>query len=154
MLLQSAQTLASVLPDAIVVINKNLIPFTTQLTALGMQVVLNANAEQGIGSSIACAVEASQHATGWLIALADMPFIQTDTVALLVEKLQAGAGIVAPVKDGQRGHPVGFSHHFRDDLLALNEDVGARDIIKKHQDKLELITVSDEGVLKDIDYQH
>lgn len=154
MLLQSAQTLASVLPGAIVVINTTLLPYTTQLETMGLQVEVNAHAEQGIGSSIACAVAASQNAAGWLIALADMPYIQTDTVALLVEKLQAGAGIVAPVYDGQRGHPVGFSHHFRDDLMALREDVGARDIIKKHQDKLELVTVSDAGVLKDIDYQH
>ncbi len=154
MLLQSAQTLTSVLPGAIVVINTTLISYTTQLETMGLQVVVNAHAEQGIGSSIACAVAASRDAPGWLIALADMPYIEADTVRMLVEKMQAGAEIVAPVYKGQRGHPVGFSQHFRDELLALHEDIGARDIIKKHQDRLELVTVSDAGVIKDIDYQN
>lgn len=153
MLLQSAQTLVSVLPGAIVVINSTLLSYTTQLETMGLQVVVNAHAEQGIGSSIACAVAASRDAPGWLIALADMPYIETNTVRMLVEKMQVGTEIVAPVYKGKRGHPVGFSQHFRDELLALREDVGAREIIKKHQDRLELVTVNDAGVIKDIDYQ-
>jgi len=156
MLIVSAKTLVSVLPGAIVVINHELVPYTTQLEALGLKVVTNENSETGMGSSISCGVRASEtlgeHTSGWLIALADMPYIKPETISLLAEKMRDGADIVAPVFEQQRGHPVGFSHRYLSELIALSEDIGARNIINTHQDNLELVTVSDEGVIKDIDY--
>jgi len=152
MLFVSAQTLASVLPGAIVVINQELTPYATRLEEMGLQVIINEDSETGIGSSISCGVRASENGAGWLIALADMPYIKPETISVLAEKIRDGADIVAPVFEQQRGHPVGFSHRYLSELTVLSEDIGARNIISKHQDKLELVTVSDEGVLKDIDY--
>lgn len=160
MLIASAQTLASVLPGSIVVINQELMPHTAQLEALGLKVVINENYEKGMGSSISCGVRASEndsehipeHKRAWLISLADMPYIKPETILLLAEKMRDGADIVAPVFEQQRGHPVGFSRRYLDELTALDEDVGARNIINNHQDNIELVPVSDEGVLKDIDY--
>lgn len=156
MLIASAQTLASVLPGTIVVINQELAPYTIQLEALGLKVVINENYETGIGSSISCGIRASENAheyiSGWLIALADMPYIKPETILLLAEKIRDGAAIVAPVFEQQRGHPVGFSHRYLSELIVLSEDIGARNIIDNHQDNLELVTVSDDGVIKDIDY--
>jgi molybdenum cofactor cytidylyltransferase len=151
MLLVTAGKLASVLPGSIIVINEQLNPFTTELEQLGLRVVVNEQAEQGMGSSIACGVGASQQASGWLIMLADMPYIKTETITLLVTRLEHGANIVAPVYDKQRGHPVGFDQCYKDELLALDQDTGARQVIKKHQDKLELVTVDDTGVIIDVD---
>ena len=118
-----------------------------------MRVVINGQAEQGIGSSIACGVKASQDATGWLIALADMPYIQSATVAQLANRLTDGAAIIAPLFEQQRGHPVGFDRVYKDELLALNEDVGARDVIARHRSHLELLPTDDAGVITDIDYK-
>ncbi len=154
MLFSSAQTLASVLPDSLVVISPALVAHTSQLDAFGLNVVVNYEAEQGIGSSIACGVNASNNASGWLVALADMPYIKTQTISLLADEMQHGADIVAPVYEGQRGHPVGFSHRYYDELSALSEDIGARDIINTHQDSLTLLPVQDAGVVKDIDHRH
>lgn len=152
MLFTSAALLKSILPNVIVVINEALTDYSAQLQSMGLQVVINTEAKQGIGNSIACGVTASKDAASWLIALADMPYIQADTVSLLVEKLQAGADIVAPVFDGQRGHPVGFHQRYAQELMQLKGDVGARSIIKRQIDMLSLVEVDDDGVLKDIDY--
>ena len=152
MLLITAQKLASVLPHSIVVINSALKTFTTQLEQLGLRVVINEQAEQGMGSSIACGVKASKDASGWLITLADMPYIKTDTLTLLANKLTEGTDIIAPQFKQQRGHPVGFSCAYVDELLALNKDIGAKDIIKKNKQQLELVLTDDEGVVRDIDY--
>ncbi len=152
MLISSAQTLIKALPDTIVVINRDLVPYTTQLEALGLQVIVNEFSEAGIGSSISTGVRASENAEGWLIVLADMPYIKPETIILLAEKMRDGAEIVAPVFEQQRGHPVGFSHRYLGELTALSEDIGARNIINHHQDKLELVTVDDDGIIKDIDY--
>ena len=152
MLLITAQKLASVLPHSIVVINSTLKTFTTQLEQLGLRVVINEQADQGMGSSIACGVKASKDANGWLITLADMPYIKTDTLTLLSEKLTEGSDIIAPQFKQRRGHPVGFSCAYVDELLALNEDIGAKDIIKRNKEQLELVLTDDEGVVRDIDY--
>ena len=70
---------------------------------------------------------------------------------LLADKLKQGATMVAPVFDQQRGHPVGFSQRYKNELLALNEDMGARQVLKNHQSELELISTNDEGILIDVD---
>ena len=151
MLLVSAQKLASVLPGSIVVISRELIPYTDQLEQLGLRVVVNEHAERGMGSSIACGVRASQDAPGWLIALADMPYLKTETIALLADKLGSGADIVAPVIENRRGHPVGFNQRYINELLALDDDVGARHVIAKHKNELELVPTDDTGVTVDVD---
>ena len=161
MLLVSAQKLASVLPGSIVVISQELIPYTDQLEQLkrlkemGLRVVVNEHADRGMGSSIACGVRASEDARGWLIALADMPYIKTETISLLADKLANGAEIVAPVigyrGEQRRGHPVGFKQHYKDELLALDDDVGARHVIANHLSELELVPTVDAGVTADVD---
>ncbi len=156
MLFASAQTLVSVISKVVVVINPGLTQFTPQLEELGLTVVVNEHFETGMGSSIACGVRASENVpgfnSGWLIALADMPYIKPETISLLVAKMNDGADIVAPEFEQQRGHPVGFSHRYLSELIGLSDDIGARHIINKHQDNLELVSVIDGGVIKDIDF--
>jgi molybdenum cofactor cytidylyltransferase len=151
MLLVAAQKLVNVLPESITVINQELMPYTDQLEQLGMRVVVNEQANRGMGSSIACGILASQDATGWLIALADMPYLKIETITLLANKLKNGVDMVAPVIKQQRGHPVGFNQRYKDELIALNDDVGARHIIAHYQNQLELISTNDVGVLMDVD---
>ena len=139
------------LPGSIVVINQELQTYASQLEELGLQVIINAHTERGIGSSIACGIRASEDASSWLIALADMPYIKIDTLTQLVDRLEQGSDIVAPIFDGQRGHPVGFSQRYKKELVELDDDVGARHIIEQHQTQLELITTDDAGVIRDID---
>lgn len=151
MLLVAAQKLLTVLPESITVINPELLPYTEQLEQLGMRVVVNEQARRGMGSSIACGVRASQEAPSWLIALADMPYIQTQTIKQLANRLASGAHMVAPLVGQQRGHPVGFARRYGEELMALEGDVGARRVIAGHPDRLELVTTSDRGVLMDVD---
>lgn len=151
MLLVIAKKLVNVLPDSIAVINQDLIPYTKPLEQLGLRVVVNEQAHRGMGNSIARGVQASQDAAGWLIALADMPYIKTETITQLSDRIKDGSDIVAPLFEQQRGHPVGFNKHYKDELLALNDDVGARHIISNHQNQLEFISTRDAGVIADID---
>ena len=152
MLLVSAEKLASVLPGSIVVINEQLTPFTAQLEQMGLRVVVNEQAEQGMGSSIACGVGASRDVSGWLIMLADMPYLKSETIMLLADKLENGVKMVAPIYNKQRGHPVGFNQCYKNELLALNKDTGARQVIKNHVSQLELVPVNDAGVVMDVDH--
>lgn len=117
----------------------------------GCRVVVNARAEEGIGTSIAAGVSASCHDGGWLIALGDMPFIRAVTVTRVLAAMEGSDGIVIPTFEGVRGHPVGFAPAFRASLIALRGDQGARSIVAAHSDRLTLLPVDDAGVLADID---
>ena len=123
------------------------------LESTGCRIVINEHAEQGMGSSIAAGVAASVDATGWLIALGDMPWIRVDTAAAIVDALResSGAKIVVPVFGGQRGHPVGFTVDYGRRLQALTGDSGARGIIQSDANFVEEVVVDDAGIIADVD---
>jgi len=60
--------------------------------------------------------------------------------------------MVAPVYQGQRGHPVGFSARWQQPLQELSGDKGARNLLADYPGELELLTTEDAGILKDIDH--
>ncbi len=109
------------------------------------------NAAEGMGVSLAEGVRAAADAHGWVVALADMPYLRPETVRVIARALSEGAVIAAPSYRGQRGHPVGFARRFLDELSSLRGDAGAREIIKGHPDWITLYDVDDPGVLRDID---
>lgn len=121
------------------------------LQTAGIETRINEEADRGMGYSIACGVRASNHSDGWCILPADMPTITVETVAQVTEALRKGAAIAAPYFRGNRGHPVGFSSAFADQLLALDGDVGARNILLRHSEGLVRIETDDKGILLDID---
>jgi len=112
----------------------------------GAVLVPCSEARLGMGHSLACGVRASADADGWLIALADMPFVQPASVAAVAGALVAGAGIVVPSVGGRRGHPVGFAADFREALLDSCGDQGARGLLRAHADRIVDIPVADAGV--------
>jgi len=148
----SARNLAAALPDTLAVIRSNA-QLESVLRAAGCHVVVCENADEGMGVSLACAVRASAEASGWIVALADMPFIQPSTITAIADPVTRGAAVAAPVYRGQRGHPVCFSRSLRDELLSLKGDEGARRIFQRHGRPQNLVEVDDPGVLRDIDVQ-
>ena len=115
------------------------------------RIVINDQAAQGIGTSIAVAVASASDASGWVIALGDMPFVRRETVIEIVAALRGGAYIALPTMDGKRGHPVGFSARYRYRLQALTGDTGAREIINADANFVEAVSVADPGIFLDID---
>jgi molybdenum cofactor cytidylyltransferase len=150
----AGRALLQAVPNSIVIVRPGDQALIEAFTAIGLQVMENPLADEGMGTSLAAGVAALAGAAGWLIALADMPWLQSVTIAALADRLNNGASMVAPVYRGQRGHPVGFSSRWQKALQALSGDCGARGLITAHADELELISTEDAGVLQDIDYQH
>jgi molybdenum cofactor cytidylyltransferase len=147
----AARNLDDALPDCIAVLRPGDEILASLLAAEGLRIVVNPDADHGMGTSLARGIAAGD-ADGWVIALADMPAIRPATVAAVAAALAAGAPLAAPVYRGQRGHPIGFARRFRDALTALTGDRGGRDILAQHAQELRLIEVDDPGVLLDIDH--
>ena len=147
----AARHLIDALPDSVAVLRPGDEILASLLAAEGLRIVVNPDADHGMGTSLARGVAACD-AGGWVIALADMPAIQPASISAVAEALAAGAPLAAPVYHGQRGHPIGFARRFREALMSLAGDRGGRDILAQHAQELRLIDVDDAGVLIDIDH--
>jgi molybdenum cofactor cytidylyltransferase len=117
-------------------------------------VVINPRFAEGMSTSIHEGLRAMHtRAAGILIALADQPFIPPEVIDKLIEGFQAGAkGIVLPVYQGKRGHPVILDRKkYAAELLALQGDVGGKEIVRNHPEDCLEIAIDSKGVLIDID---
>ena len=152
----AGKALIAALPHAIAVVRAENLPLQTTLATLGYQVCTCETTAQEMADSLRQGILAAQtafpDATGFVIALADMPFIQPHTIRQVAGQLQQSA-IVQPVFHGKRGHPVGFSSCFASELLAIKGDQGAREILRAHPEAVMLLSCEDAGILRDIDTQ-
>jgi molybdenum cofactor cytidylyltransferase len=122
------------------------------LGATGCETVLCYASDEGMGHSLAAGVGAAHDAAGWVVALADMPFITTSSHQAVVDGLRAGASLAASEYEGLRGHPVGFDRQWFEQLLNLTGDHGGKPILDAHKQALLLCPVDDPGVLWDVDW--
>lgn len=153
--LAAAQNLVQALPTAVAIVRPENHELAEVLIAAGLQVFTCGEHEQEMADSLAAAVRYSSAFTasdkGFVIALADMPYIRPKTILAVANALTSGASIVVPTYQNQRGHPVGFAAQFRGELEALRGDEGARSILKRHQSEIYTLECDDAGILADID---
>lgn len=139
------RALASGLPAQVVARPDNL-PVLAACAANQVPVTLLASA--GLGDSIAAGVAATPHWQGWLIHLADMPFVGADVFRQVADALRQHP-IVRPSYAQQPGHPVGFSARLRKPLCQLRGDNGARELLQGAA--VHLLPLEHPGVVRDID---
>lgn len=150
----SAQRLAATTDRTVALIRPRHEALHTVLLELGIEVIEVANADAGIGHTLAAGVRATPQSAGWLVALGDMPCVHHDTMRQVAQALRAGAAIAAPFHNGHRGHPVGFAHPWYDALQGLEGDEGARHLLRAHSAAITRIDVNDPGCLFDVDAPH
>ena len=143
--------LLAALPEVLAVVRPDDAALAAALGAAGARIVRCANADEGMGASLACGVAAAADAAGWVVALADMPWILPSTIARVAGAVAGGAPVAAPFHAGKRGHPVGFSAACYAMLAALTGDEGAKAVVAAHADSLARIDVDDAGTLRDVD---
>ena len=148
---QSARHLKKEIPIVVAALRPRSEKLADLLRAEGCEVTICENADEGMGASLACAVRAAGAADGYLVALADMPFVRPSSIAAIRDALASGARIAAPYFRTRRGHPVAISGVFFGQLIALGGDEGARKLLAAHEAELVKVPVGDPGVIRDID---
>ena len=155
--LAAAMHLIQAIPLSIAVLRPENKALAALLSDAGLKVVFCTEQDQEMADSLVMAIRYSvnfeEANDGFVIALADMPYIQTSSISKVATKLGSGASIVIPTYKDQRGHPVGFAAKFRSELENLHGVEGARSIIKRYPDEVQLLPCDDAGILADIDTQ-
>ena len=123
------------------------------LSRYPVRMVHNPDFTEGMAASIRVGVEAAAGEQGYLFALGDMPQITGKTMLKVAEALKSSETIAVPVRDGRRGHPVAIGSAYRDALLALTGDQGARPVLANNAANVVEVTVEDEGIFVDVDTQ-
>ena len=105
----------------------------------------------GMGDSIAAGVKATPGATAWLILPADLPLIQGDTLRTIAHA--PPCAVTVPMYQGQRGHPVRFGLECASELLNLQGNQGAFQVIRAQAatDSIAKVDVDDVGCVLDVD---
>jgi molybdenum cofactor cytidylyltransferase len=153
--LASAKSLIEAIPFSIAVVRPENKALALLLQDAGLKVFFCSEQETEMADSLSAAIKFSaafsESSDGFVIALADMPYINSRTISAVASKLSDGASIVVPTFKDKRGHPVGFSAKFRTDLESLHGDEGARSILKCHPEEVVFLECDDSGILTDID---
>jgi molybdenum cofactor cytidylyltransferase len=113
---------------------------------------VNQDFREGMGSSVKCGIRNSPaDAEAFMILLGDQPLIDVQVIDALIDAYRAvGHGIVIPVYNGRRGHPVIFAAQYRTELLAIG-DQGAREVVNKHSVDIFEVPMDTPHVLSDMD---
>jgi molybdenum cofactor cytidylyltransferase len=116
-------------------------------------IVENDSAADGMGTSIAAGVRHAGDVDGVMVMLGDMPRIRQSTCHELLAAFREHPDktIVVPTCERRRGHPVLFRRTHFSDLMALNDDTGAKHILAANAATLLSVPTTDTGVLADID---
>lgn len=152
---QAAQNLHNVLTECFAVVRPEDSEIKTLLSPMGIELIENQDADLGLSSSIHCAIQRiseSDAYTGFVIALADMPYIPPAIINQIAREISEGALLCAPKYHHKRGHPVGFSHSMTTELMKLSGDTGAKSLLEKYRHHLHIIDVSTDSVIRDINY--
>lgn len=130
------------------------------LAGLDVSFVHNAGYATGMASSVVEGIQAVAEppegtpiADAALVLLGDMPDVGTDTINRLIENYDPARErrIIAAAHQGQRGNPVLWDAAYFDDLLSLDGDKGARDVLREHADSIIAVDLDTPGVLHDLD---
>ncbi len=121
--------------DLLVVVRPDDTLLQKQLNAESVSYLECAESINGMSQSLVSGVRSRSDASGWLIALADMPYVQPGTVKHILQ-LAGARSIVQPTYDSIPGNPVYFGREYYSELIQLTGDKGGKEVIQRHHEKL------------------
>ena len=120
--------------------------------AAGTRIVVNPDYREGQATSLRAGLRAMDEEAGAaVVILGDQPAVTAASVRPVVEAYEAsGSPVVQATYGGKPGHPVLFDRGVWADLLAVEGDTGAREVLKKHPEWIERVELGGE-VPADVD---
>ena len=116
-------------------------------------IVTNPDYAKGMLSSVRAGLTAlPDDCRAALIALGDQPRLSPALVDAMLHAFAAsGKGLVVPVFEGARGHPLLFSTRYREEIMSSYDDVGLKGLLVAHPEEVLELAANDASVLADLD---
>jgi molybdenum cofactor cytidylyltransferase len=118
-----------------------------------LQVVVNHRYLEGQSRSLqAGLLKIRQMFPAVMFLLGDQPMLNSNTIDHMLDRFRySGKDICVPVCKGKKGNPTIFSRVLYDQLMAIEGDIGARDIIRTHPERVLYIDLDDPLCFFDVD---
>jgi molybdenum cofactor cytidylyltransferase len=134
------EAMASSLSRVLVVVGAHAPVAEAALTGLPVGIVENVDWAQGQGSSVATGLRALRErapdTAGVVFLLSDQPLVTASSIDLLITTHRTTGSLIVASRRGERLEaPALFSFAFFDELAALRDDVGARDILTRNESR-------------------
>jgi molybdenum cofactor cytidylyltransferase len=139
--------------EIIVVLGYNASEISGVLKDEPVKIVVNKEFSKGMSSSLMAALRhISPESDTYVFMLGDQPLVTVDMLQLLLQHHSASKlGITVPVYRNEKGRPVVMDSKYREELMTLEGEIGAKQVIDAHPDDVQEIPVDSEEVIVDID---
>ena len=147
-------TLASHAEPVIVVTGHAAAEAKAALAGLNVRIVNNPDFANGLSTSLRCGLNAlPEDCDGALVLLGDMPGVSTALIDRLIASFDPvqNRAICVATRHGKRGNPVLWARRFFPEMLVIEGDVGARNLIGTYGELVCEVEASDDAPLTDID---
>jgi molybdenum cofactor cytidylyltransferase len=122
------------------------------LAGLDLNVAYNPAFADGLSTSLRTGVEVlPPDCDGVLVLLGDMPEVGSNELKALIAAFATRDAVCIPVHQGKRGNPVLWGAPYFPEMLTLAGDVGAKQLIAHHADRVIEVPVSSAGIFADVD---
>lgn len=119
---------------------------------VNVHTVHNAAFSDGMSTSLQAGLKAARSdADAYLFCLGDMPMVKTATLLTIGQAAAGSNAIIVPNHDNRDGNPVLFGCDYRNEILQLTGDAGAKQIISAHTGNVVRIDIDEPGIFQDID---
>lgn len=143
----------SEISDVIVVLGAEREKLTKIVERMPVSHCFNENYREGMLSSVKCGfrnVPADTDAV--LVFQGDQPFISPVVINSVIEKyLSSEFGLVMPVFDGKRGHPLLIDRKYFSEIELLDSSEGLRSLARKNSNDVLEVYTNQTGILRDFD---
>ena len=147
------QALASRVSRTVVVLGAERGRIEAQISRFPVEIVFNPDFRTGMLSSVVRGLGMlPDSARAAVILLADQPFVSARHInSVIASHVKSRKGIVLPVCDGRRGHPLLLDLKYRREVEGLSPRIGLRELLRRHADDVLEVPARDPAVLRDID---
>lgn len=144
---------ASEIPNVLVVMGAEREKLTEIIERLPVSLCFNENYKEGMLSSVKCGFRnVPQDTDAVLVFQGDQPFISPEVVNSVIEKyLSSDFGLVVPVFDGKRGHPLLIGQKYFSKIEFLDSSEGLRSLTRKNSKDVLEVNTNQPGILRDFD---
>jgi len=124
------------------------------LSGLKVRIVNNPDFANGLSTSLRCGLNAlPEDCDGALVLLGDMPGVSTALIDKLIASFDPAENraICVATRHGKRGNPVLWARRFFPEIMTIEGDVGARNLIGTYGELVCEVEAADDSPLTDID---